>query len=65
MSDPVSTSEGISYERKAILKWLEKNGYCPKTHKKLEIKDLKPNYALKEAIDDMILKGGYKERTKN
>ena len=65
MRDPVSTPEGITYERKSIVDWLKKNNYCPKTHKKLEIKDLKPNYALREAIEFMILKGGFIEQTKN
>ena len=63
MTDPVSTPDGITYERKAIIKWLETKDYCPKTNKKLFLKDLRPNYALKEAIHSMILKGGYSDTT--
>jgi STIP1 family protein 1 len=63
MTDPVSTPDGITYDRKAIIKWLETRNYCPKTNKKLELKDLRPNYALKEAIHSMILKGGYSDST--
>jgi hypothetical protein len=52
MQDPVITPHGISYERKSILKWLEKNTKCPITKNPLRKEDLIVNYALKQAIDD-------------
>jgi hypothetical protein len=52
MQDPVITPNGISYERKAVLNWLEKNNMCPITKKPLKKEDLITNYALKQAIDD-------------
>jgi hypothetical protein len=51
MYDPVITPRGISFERKAILKWLEKKKECPITKTPLSEKELITNYALKQAID--------------
>jgi hypothetical protein len=52
MQDPVITPNGISYERKTIINWLEKNSVCPITKKPLNKEQLITNYALKQAIDD-------------
>ena len=54
MKDPVVTHEGITYDRKSIEKWLEKNNYCPQTKNPLSKKNLVPNYALKQIIDEFI-----------
>jgi hypothetical protein len=52
MYDPVITPKGISYERKAILKWLEKKQECPITKQPLRKEDLITNFALKQAIEN-------------
>jgi hypothetical protein len=52
MQDPVITPHGISYERRSILKWLDKNTICPITKNPLRKEELIMNYALKQAIED-------------
>jgi hypothetical protein len=52
MQDPVITPHGISYERKSIMTWLNKNNFCPITKKPLSRDQLITNYALKQTIDD-------------
>lgn len=51
MKDPVIDPEGNSYERVAIEEWLQKNNISPITRTPLNINDLRPNRALKDAID--------------
>ena len=58
MENPVITPYGHSFERKAIVEAINRKGECPITRKKLEIKDLIPNYSLKTAIEN------YKKTTK-
>jgi STIP1 family protein 1 len=58
MENPVITPYGHSFERKAIVEVINRNGKCPITRKKLGIKDLIPNYSLKTAIEN------YKKTTK-
>lgn len=52
MKDPVITPYGHTFERDNIVKIIEKDGKCPFTRKKLEVKDLIPNYRLKQIIDN-------------
>ena len=52
MKDPVITPYGHTFERDNIVKAIKKDGKCPLTRKKLEIKDLIPNYGLKQIIDN-------------
>ena len=52
MLDPVIDPDGNSYERKAIEGWLRQNGTSPITRVPLSIKDLRPNRALKQAIEE-------------
>ena len=52
MKDPVITPYGHTFDRDNIVKVIEKDGKCPLTRKKLEIKDLIPNYGLKQIIDN-------------
>lgn len=56
MKDPVVDPEGNSYDREAILSWLEKNSTSPITRNPLRAEDLVPNRALKETMD-LILNG--------
>ena len=52
MNDPVIDNEGVSYEREAIVEWLNAgNSTSPTTGKVLTVNDLRPNRALREAIE--------------
>jgi len=50
MADPVVTADGHSYERRAIMAWLEKNDTSPITNEPLEHKTVVPNHALRSQI---------------
>ena len=50
MTDPVSTSDGFTYERAAITEWLRTKDTSPKTGAKLESKALIPNHTLRSVI---------------
>lgn len=50
MKDPVITDNGISYEKKDILKWLKKNKNCPITGEYLDTSLLISNIQLKNII---------------
>merc|ERR1712157_192114 len=53
MTDPVIVSSGHTFERTAIIEWLEDgNDINPLTGEQLENVDIKPNYALKDAIKE-------------
>ncbi|CAF1094016.1 unnamed protein product [Rotaria sp. Silwood1] len=52
MTDPVIDPDGNSYERQAIEGWLRQNGTSPITRVHLSASDLRPNRALKAAIDE-------------
>ena len=51
MKDPVMDPEGNSYERFAILKWLEDHSTSPITRSQLRKEDLVPNRALKDLLN--------------
>lgn len=52
MVDPVVTKEGYSFERNAILKWLETHTTCPLSRFPLNASDLVPNKSLKQNIEN-------------
>ena len=55
MKDPVIDNDGVSYEREAITEWLRKgNTTSPTTQKPLLLSDLRPNRALREAIEQHL-----------
>ena len=58
MRDPVVTVDGHTYERAAIQKWFDAHPptrICsPATGKKLRSKNLKPNHALRKAIEEFV-----------
>jgi DNA-directed RNA polymerase subunit L len=54
MRDPVFTSDGETYEREEIERWLRLNHTSPATNVKLTDKVLKPNIALKKAINTFL-----------
>lgn len=51
MRDPVMGGDGRTYERSAITQWLQTNPNSPLTRQPMTISSLKPNYALKSAIE--------------
>jgi hypothetical protein len=55
MRDPVIDRDGYTYERKAILQWLEHDNRSPLTRKPLSEADLRPNRALKSVIQQYLL----------
>lgn len=55
MSDPVVLiSDGYTYERAAITKWLEQNETSPITEAPLQHKDMVPNLTMRSAIQLLI-----------
>ena len=50
MTDPVSTSDGFTYERAAITEWLRTKDTSPKTGATLESKALIPIHSLRSMI---------------
>ncbi|KAL0029838.1 hypothetical protein WJX77_003070 [Trebouxia sp. C0004] len=55
MSDPVVLiSDGYTYERAAITKWLERNEASPITKAPLQHKDMVPNLTMRSAIQLLI-----------
>ena len=57
MTDPVSTSDGFTYERAAITEWLRTKNTSPKTGTTLESKALIPNHSLRSVIRAFIEAG--------
>ncbi|KAI0509839.1 hypothetical protein KFK09_010436 [Dendrobium nobile] len=54
MYDPVAAADGFTYERTAILEWLDNRATSPMTNLELENLNLFPNHALKLAIQDWL-----------
>jgi hypothetical protein len=52
MHDPVVLSDGHSYERRHIQRWLENHNTSPVSGLQLQRKDFFPNHALRNAIDE-------------
>jgi len=50
MEDPVTTPEGVNYERSAIEEYLNTHDLCPETGEPLSQADLKPNKELGKEI---------------
>ena len=50
MNDPVFASDGHTYERQAIERWIAKNATSPKTGCELEMTMLFPNHAMRGQI---------------
>jgi Mg-chelatase subunit ChlD len=51
MTDPVTLSDGHTYERQAIEHWLQTHATSPLSNSRVSLTDLKPNYALRSAIE--------------
>lgn len=54
MTDPVIATDGQTYERKAILSWIEKSDRSPTTGEALASNNVVPNLALKSTIEKML-----------
>ena len=54
MTDPVSTSDGFTYERAAITEWLRTKDTSPKTGATLESKALFPNLMARSMIRSFV-----------
>jgi len=54
MKDPVIGPDGQTYERSAIISWVQKHGTSPITRLPMKIDQLFPNRALKNTIEDML-----------
>jgi Mg-chelatase subunit ChlD len=57
MTDPVQTPSGHSYQREAILQWLEHNQNDPMTRDPLYSNQLTDNRALKDTIEILLQSG--------
>ena len=51
MTDPVTTVDGHTYDRKLIMDWFTKNSTSPKTNKPLLSKHIVPNRIIKSIIE--------------
>ncbi|UIZ25324.1 hypothetical protein KXD40_009035 [Peronospora effusa] len=57
MQDPVTTPNGVSYERRCLENHLQRNGEIdPLTRKQLTVDMLRPNKSLCAAIEDYLKK---------
>jgi Mg-chelatase subunit ChlD len=54
MTDPVTLSDGHTYERTAIEQWLQTHNTSPLSNSRVSLADLKPNYALRSAIERFL-----------
>lgn len=52
MTDPVIAMDGHSYERAAIVQWLQTNKRSPMTNEPLRSKVVLPNFNLRKLIAD-------------
>jgi hypothetical protein len=54
MRDPVTCTDGHSYERVGIQTWLESNNTSPQTGAPLSCTTLTPNHALRNSIEEWL-----------
>ncbi|KAL8830544.1 MAG: hypothetical protein Q9191_001367 [Dirinaria sp. TL-2023a] len=59
MHDPVITKNGHSYDRSTVLDHLRRSKTDPLTREPLQIQDLRPNLALKEACENFLEENGW------
>ncbi len=52
--DPVTAADGQTYEREAIVKWLDEKHTSPISRKRMSSKDIHPNIAIKNIVSDLI-----------
>jgi len=64
MSDPVLASDGRTYEREAIIEWLEKHSTSPVTREELTSTALISNYALRDVIGQLKTRADFRVRNR-
>lgn len=65
MVEPVQGSDGKTYEKTAIIRWLQEHGTSPETRQPMQISSLKENYAIKYLIDEYNKNGSSSISTSN
>lgn len=50
--DPVVAEDGQTYERSAITKWIIEGGTSPFTRQPLNVNALRPNYAIRNLVNE-------------
>ena len=61
MRDPVTCPDGATYEREALLEWVEANGTSPLTRQPLHSLQIFPNRALRDLIEAFVKENGISE----
>lgn len=54
MTDPVMCTDGHSYERSAILRWLQSHNTSPMTNCVIDTSSITPNISLRNSIQDFV-----------
>ncbi|CAF1478412.1 unnamed protein product, partial [Rotaria sordida] len=57
--DPVLAEDGHTYEREAIVKWIQEHGTSPITRQLLNIDQLRPNCTIKNILNELQSKNFY------
>lgn len=57
--DPVLAEDGHTYEREAIIKWIQSHGTSPLTRQILDVNQLHPNLTIKNMADEFRTKKFY------
>lgn len=59
--DPVIGSDGHTYERESITKWIQKHKTSPTTGEPMDLQSLRPNYTIKKLVDDFMSSSSQKK----
>lgn len=51
--DPVIAEDGHTYERQAIVRWIQENGTSPITREPLQEINLRPNFAILKLVEEL------------
>ncbi|CAF1033471.1 unnamed protein product [Adineta steineri] len=60
--DPVLAEDGQTYERSAIIQWIQQHGTSPFTRQQLSVSRLTPNRAIKTAVENFKRQNGESRR---
>lgn len=53
MIDPVVTSTGFTFERDAIVRWVNQKGTCPRSKKKMDVINISPSHSIRGMCNDI------------
>lgn len=59
MHDPVMTKNGHSYDRSTMIEHLRGSKTDPLTREYLQVEDLRPNLALRQACEEFLENNGW------